>query len=57
MASRALTEIGEATVQDLMKQKKELPDLRADSHQQETEEREKNPEEETGVQGMDQTLQ
>ena len=31
--------------------------LRADSHQQETEEQEKkNPEEETGVRGMDQTL-
>ena len=27
----------------------ELPDLGADSHQQETEEQEKNPEEETGV--------
>ena len=35
----------------------ELPDLGADSHQQETEEQEKkNPEEETGVRGMDKTL-
>ena len=35
----------------------DLPDPGADSYKQETEEREKNPEEKTDVRGMDQTLQ
>ena len=35
----------------------DLPDPGAISYKQETEEREKNPEEETSVRGMDQTLQ
>ena len=34
----------------------ETLDLRADSHQQETEEQEKKPEEETSVRGVDQNL-
>ena len=41
----------------LIEVEEDLPDPGADSHQQETEERVKNPEEETGMRGMDHDLQ
>ena len=57
MTPRALTVLEEATAQDSLKQKKNLPDPKADSHQQKTEEQVENPEEETGMRGMDHNLQ